>query len=258
MLSQVSLHFLIFQSLPPNTFHLAPRSVTGSPASVCCAAFCASTKSSPASVFGPPFGFYRFCRKCWSDMTCTVYPNLHCFSLAFAWLKKRLKTNEDQPFKSNSPLSVSIQKRHCIWGTCSIIAEVISAFSARSCACVPSARECNKIRWRFGLLERLQEAATTLTFEKPASERGTANYITWLTWHEVLSCMKFLGDGREHLFQQLFILWTWHLDLDLLDLEDSTDDLGTVSLGFNSFSYMDTTCTYAWLFLIRMLLAFSF
>ena len=97
-----------------------------------------------------------------------------------------------------------------------------------------------KIRWRFWTFG--EAAITTRTSEKLPSEGGTANYITWLTWLEVLSCMKFLGDGREHLFQQLFILWTWHLDLDLLDLEDSTDDSGTVSLGFSSFSYMDTTC----------------
>ena len=247
MLSHVSLHFLIFQSLPPDFTTKYPpfgskkgHRVTG--LCLLCRFLCLDQVLPCLGVWAALW-LLSFLLKVlvWHDMH-----GLSQFALFFFGICMVEKAPEDQrrpTIQKKSPLSVTIQKNHCIWGACSIIAEVISAFSARSCACVPSARECNKIPSvsmqgsimpclrKFGEdLDLGREAAiTTLTFEKPPSEGGTANYITWLTWHEVLSCMKFLGDGREHLFQQLFILWTWHLNLDLLDLEDSTEHSGPVT-----------------------------
>ena len=163
----MSLHFLI-----SHLYHQIPsiwlqERVTGSPASVCCAAFCASTKSSPGLGVGPRFDFYRFCRKRSSDMTCTAYPNLHCFSLAFAWLKMHLKTNHFKKFTpfshhSKMPLHLRLMFYHsrsdfsflcqvlCLCPQRPRVQQNSVSFNARV-----NHATSQKTRWRFGLLERL-------------------------------------------------------------------------------------------------------
>ncbi len=272
----MSLHFLIFPSLPHDfyleisPFGLDPRRVTG--LCLLCRFLCFDQVLPCLSVWGI---FHRcFGRRKSSDVwalfdfivlicfcdfiycfkiyvfveSSLVWHDMHLsrYALVLLWHSHDgWKAPEDQwrptswrlhPFQS--PF-----KRHCIWGSCSIIAEVISAFSARSCATkLPSVSMQGSIM-----------PGADLDF-----------------WGRLqLHCCKPPSEGEQHLtwgpqLHEISPWWTraslstaFH-PVNMASMDLGLEDSGTVSLWFSSFSYLDTCMLDCLIVLVRMLLAFSY